>query len=622
VHFSGADLCLHELMSALPAAIYTTDAAGRITYYNAAAAQLWGCRPELGKSEFCGSWKLYWPDGSPMRHDECPMAVALRTGGPVRGFEAVAERPDGTRVPFMPYPTPLRDTAGRLIGAVNMLVDITDRKAFEQTARAQMRLFQTLNSIAKVVSSELDRGRIEQMVTDIAVEASGAEFGAFLSGDDGGGAGCPILAVSGTTRAAFEALGLAGNRDLVDATLRGAAVVHAEDIRGDARYVSGRPRAGGSGPVASYLAVPVGHHGKVHGALVLGHSQPGVFTEQTESMITGIAAHTGIAIENASLYASERELATIVETSADAIVSRDIDGIVRSWNHAAERLFGYTAQEMMGRSLTILIPPDRRDEEDSILERVRRGERVEPYDTVRVCKDGTLLDISLAMSPVKDAEGRIIGAAKIARDITERKQAQTRQQLLAREIQHRTKNLFAVVRAVVSRSFAGKSTVEEAQAAVLDRLHSLAQTHVMLLDKEWRGADLGEVVRTEADPYPGRIAIEGPAIVLNPQAAQNFALAVHELATNAAKYGALSNSRGRVLVEWEVVHRNGELRFRFRWEERGGPPVSAPRSKGFGSAVLEQVMAEYFDDPPRIEFAPSGVRYELRGSLAALTGKA
>jgi two-component sensor histidine kinase len=97
---------------------------------------------------------------------------------------------------------------------------------------------------------------------------------------------------------------------------------------------------------------------------------------------------------------------------------------------------------------------------------------------------------------------------------------------------------------------------------------------------------------------------------------------VHELATNAAKYGALSNSRGRVLVEWEVVHRNGELRFRFRWEERGGPPVSAPRSKGFGSAVLEQVMAEYFDDPPRIEFAPSGVRYELRGSLAALTGKA
>jgi two-component sensor histidine kinase len=247
---------------------------------------------------------------------------------------------------------------------------------------------------------------------------------------------------------------------------------------------------------------------------------------------------------------------------------------------------------------------------------------VEPYDTVRVRKDGTLVDVSLAVSPVKDAEGRIIGAAKIARDITERKQAQARQLLLAREIQHRTKNLFAVVRAVVSRSFAGKSTVEEAEAAVLDRLHSLAQTHVMLLDKDWRGADLAEVVGTEAGLYPGRIVIDGPPVILNPQAAQNFALAVHELATNAAKYGALSNSRGQVLIEWEVAQPDGERRFRFRWEERGGPPVSAPRTRGFGSAVLEQVMAEYFEDPPRIEFDPSGIRYELRGSLAALTGKA
>jgi PAS domain S-box-containing protein len=463
------------------------------------------------------------------------------------------------------------------------------------------------------------------MATDIAVEASGAEFGAFLSGDDGRGAGCTILAVSGTTRAAFEALGLAGNRDLLDATLCGAAVVRAEDIRADARYMSGapdRPRAVGSGPVASYLAVPLSHRGKVHGALVLGHPQPGVFTEKTESMIAGIAAHTGIAIENASLYASERQLATIVETSADAIVSKDLDGIVRSWNRGAEQLFGYTAEEIVGRSITVLIPPERRDEEKSILRRIRRGERVEPYDTVRLCKDGTQVDISLAESPVKDAEGRIIGASKISRDITERKQGQARQELLAREIQHRTKNLFAVVHAVVSRSFAGKTTVEEAKAAVLDRLHSLAQTHVMLLDKDWRGADLAEVVRTEADPYRGRIAIKGPAIVLNPQAAQDFALAVHELATNAAKYGALSNSRGQVLVEWEVEQPDGERRLRFRWEERGGPPVFAPLTRGFGSAVLEQVMAEHFDNPPRLEFDPAGIRYELRGSLAALTGKA
>jgi PAS domain S-box-containing protein len=116
------------LLDALPAAVYTTDAAGRITYYNDAAAVLWGHRPPLGTSEWCGSWKLYWPDGTPLAHDECPMAIALKEDRIVRGMEAVAERPDGTRVPFIPYPTSIHDEAGKLIGAVNMLVDITDRK--------------------------------------------------------------------------------------------------------------------------------------------------------------------------------------------------------------------------------------------------------------------------------------------------------------------------------------------------------------------------------------------------------------------------------------------------------------------------------------------------------------
>ena len=121
-----------ELLDALPAAVYTTDAAGRITYYNEAAAELWGHRPTLGSSEWCGSWKLFWPDGTPLPHDECPMAIALKEDRAVRGMEAACERPDGTRVPFIPYPTPLHDETGKLVGAVNMLVDITERKRAEE----------------------------------------------------------------------------------------------------------------------------------------------------------------------------------------------------------------------------------------------------------------------------------------------------------------------------------------------------------------------------------------------------------------------------------------------------------------------------------------------------------
>jgi len=161
-----------EILEALPAAIYTTDAAGRITFYNEAAATMWGRRPELGDEQWCGSWKLYWPDGTALAHDECPMAVALRTGQPVRGVETLAERPDGTRVPFAPYPTPIFDaSSGELVGAVNMLVDLTHRKQLEENAREQQRLLlaeimhrvkNTLTTVQAIAAQTLRRAPADE----------------------------------------------------------------------------------------------------------------------------------------------------------------------------------------------------------------------------------------------------------------------------------------------------------------------------------------------------------------------------------------------------------------------------------------------------------------------------
>jgi PAS domain S-box-containing protein len=138
------------VIEALPAAVYTTDAEGRLTFYNEAAAKLWGSRPQLGESKFCGSWKLYWPDGTPLPLDQCPMAMALQQRRPIRGMEAVAERPDGTRVPFVPYPTPLFDASGRLTGAVNMLVDISERKRAEATLNERDAQFELASRIGQI----------------------------------------------------------------------------------------------------------------------------------------------------------------------------------------------------------------------------------------------------------------------------------------------------------------------------------------------------------------------------------------------------------------------------------------------------------------------------------------
>src|SRR5712671_6389344 len=126
---------LRELLHALPAAIYTTDALGRITFYNEAAAALWGCRPSLNSDQWCGSWRLFWPDGTPLPHDQCPMAIALRENRAINGMEAAAERPDGRRVPFMAFPSPLRDASGNVAGGVNMLIDISERKRAEVIAQ-------------------------------------------------------------------------------------------------------------------------------------------------------------------------------------------------------------------------------------------------------------------------------------------------------------------------------------------------------------------------------------------------------------------------------------------------------------------------------------------------------
>jgi len=306
-----------ELLDGLPAGIYTTDAAGRLTYYNEAAVEMWGQRPALGTSEWCGSWKLYWPDGTPLAHADCPMAIALRENRPVRGMEAACERPDGTRVPFIPYPTPLHDETGKLVGAVNMLVDITERKRAEE-----------------------------------------------------------------------------------------------------------------------------------------------------------------------------------------------------------------------------------------------------------------------------------------------------QQALLVRELHHRVKNTLATVQAIMGSTARTAATIEEFKDAMIGRIGSLAKTH-LLLTEEGASVAFEDILHSELDPFDDgsedRIRLEGPRVEVTSRLAVSLGMAIHELTTNAAKYGALSVYGGKVDMRWKVTIEATRRTLEFDWTESGGPPVSPPARQGFGSRLLDFVLPGQIQAKSRIDYRPEGV---------------
>jgi PAS domain S-box-containing protein len=320
------------LLEALPVAIYTSDPAGRITYFNEAAAEFWGQRPSLGTQEWCGSWKLYWPDGAPLAHADCPMALALKENRPIRGMEAIAERPDGTKVPFIPYPTPLYDQNGRIVGAVNMLVDITERKL-----------------------------------------------------------------------------------------------------------------------------------------------------------------------------------------------------------------------------------------------------------------------------------------------------AEAEQAMLVREVHHRVRNTLAIAQAIVGSTAKTSDTIDSFKDALIGRISALARTHLLMSDATRTLLDFEAMVKNELDPFSDssgmRVALSGPPVEVSPRMAVPLGMALHELTTNAAKYGALSTLGGKVEVSWRRITDATRRHLEFDWIETGGPAVAPPTRKGFGAQLLEVVLPRQISATTNVDYRADGLRVTVRLPLPDIKEK-
>jgi two-component sensor histidine kinase len=256
-----------------------------------------------------------------------------------------------------------------------------------------------------------------------------------------------------------------------------------------------------------------------------------------------------------------------------------------------------------------LIPPERENEEPMILERIQRGERMDHYETVRRRKDGSMVEVSLTVSPVKKGD-KIIGASKIARDISEKKRSEERMMLLAREVDHRANNLLAVVQAAVQLSKA--ETADSMKMAIAGRVRALGQAHNLLSASRWVGADLRRLVQEELTPYSkdnGRIQIDGESQTLKPDLAQSLALAIHELATNAAKYGALSSTNGKLRVEWNRVSSDLLL---LRWSESGGPAVVQPTKTGFGTVAIDRMFRDHLNGDVHYDWKSDGLVCEIR----------
>ena len=333
----------------------------------------------------------------------------------------------------------------------------------------------------------------------------------------------------------------------------------------------------------------------------------------------GPCATGPLAPPQAGLRHDPLRLQHILDSIKDyAIITLDGDGCVASWNRGAERLLGYTEEEVLGRTGNIFFTPE--DRTSGIPEREMRLAREHGRATNErwhVRKDGSRFWGSGVMLPIND--GGPDAYLKIFRDNTEARRSAERQALLIDELNHRVKNTLSIVQSMAMQTLRSCPNTADARDALESRLVSLAKAHDILTLGQWRGGDLRELVTGALEAYSGdarapRFDIHGPPVRLRPKALLALSMAVHELATNAVKYGALSNESGRVEIAWELGETTPQ-RFRLEWRERGGPPVETPRKRGFGSRLVEEGLGQDIAAEVHLSFAGEGLKCTIEAPV-------
>jgi PAS domain S-box-containing protein len=692
-----------RLLEALPAAIQTTDTAGRITYCNQAAIDLWGTRPALGKDTRHSLYRLFYPDGAPMPDDVQPCQVSLTEMRKVLGQDALLERRDGRRIPIIPCPSPLFDEAGKLVGIVNMHLDITERKRAETKLaerEAQLALF-VEHAPAAIAMFDCDMRYLSvsrRFVADFHLSASAQLIG----------------------RSHYEIFPDTPQRwrDIHTRVLAGEELSCEQD-----RFT----RQDGRTEWMRWSMAPWRRgDGRIGGAVLFSE----VRTEQVEAQ--------------RALTESEARFRATFENAAVGVALVGPDGSILRVNDSFGRMLGYSAEELKTKTFGAITHPDDLDANLSVLNKTLIGEAHSYCIEKRyIRKDGGAVWANLTVGCVRKADGTVDYFISVIQDISDRKQAEARlaernaqfdlahkaarvgcythdisartmrfsrasrlpdcpsrsmmeitaqewgarvhrddmerlraehirafkarrgelvsefrfvrpggearwiearslidynqsgraermtgiyidvterrkaedhKNLLIAELDHRVKNVLACVAAVAQRSRECSRSADEFLDVLNGRISSLANTHVLLSRSHWKGVGLLEIVHSELAfcTKDESALIEGPEVDLAPEATQPVAMVLHELATNAAKYGALSNCHGRVSVHWRrSSHDHSSGKLLLEWRETGGPPIAASNSPGYGTSVICDLIPYELGGAVDYELASTGVRCRL-----------
>jgi PAS domain S-box-containing protein len=302
--------------------------------------------------------------------------------------------------------------------------------------------------------------------------------------------------------------------------------------------------------------------------------------------------------------------ARLLDQVQEAVIAKDLSGRVIYWNRFAESLYGWSAQEALGRNALELTPSrDSRLDAENVMEVLRSG-GTWSGELVLKRRDGTTFPAHVSDGPLHDEEGNLIGIVGISYDITPRRQAEQKQALLIRELHHRVKNTLSTVQALMATTARTAMSIEQFQTAFLGRVAALARTHALLTDDQWQSAAFPDLLRGELEPYDDgtatRIVLEGPATQLPSHIAVPVGMAIHELTTNAAKHGSLRTPKGSVVVRWREVSDAGR-KLCCDWNEHDGPPMELPSREGFGTKLLQRVLTAQLGADIQIEFEPDGL---------------